>query len=72
MNVSPAPEVITRVFMLFRGVAEKDLAQWAPARNRAEEDVSFWTKVVGVGVAKASDAGLYRVLEWGGMEIRTL
>ena len=70
MNVSPAPDVVTRVFMLFSGVEDANLDEWANAKARADEDVSFWTKVVGVDVEKASDATLYRVLEWGGMEIR--
>ncbi len=70
MNVSPAPDVVTRVFMLFRGVEETDLAMWTQARARADEDVAFWTEIVGVDVEEASDAQLYRVLEWGGMEVR--
>ncbi|KAI0088381.1 hypothetical protein BDY19DRAFT_994282 [Irpex rosettiformis] len=70
MTVSPIPDVVTRVFMLFRGIEENNLVDWEDAHARATADVSFWTEVVGVSVDKASDVGLYRVLEWGGMEIR--
>ncbi len=70
MNVTPAPEVITRVFMLFQGVEEKDLTQWSQAQLRTNEDVSHWARVIGVDLEKAMDAKLYRVLEWGGMEVR--
>ncbi|KAI0763667.1 hypothetical protein BC629DRAFT_1542928 [Irpex lacteus] len=70
MNVTPVPEVITRVFMLFQGVEDKDLTQWSQARLRTEEDVSRWARIVGVDVEKAMDTKLYRVLEWGGMEVR--
>ena len=70
MNVSPTPDVITRVFMLFRGIEEDQLSEWDEARLRAEHNVSFWAKVVGVDVERASNPGLYRILEWGGMEIR--
>lgn len=59
LNVEPAPEVVTRVFLLFRGV-EKD---WE-AENK-DEDVE-WSKVVGVK-AEAFDQTKFRVLEWRGM-----
>ena len=72
MRVSPAPDVVTRVFMLFRGVAADDLELWeqAAARASAEDGATFWTQVVGVDMARASDRGLFRVLEWGGMEVK--
>jgi len=71
MRVSPAPDVITRVFMLFRGVRSDDVGLWAPAAARAtaEDGATFWTKVVGVDAVRASDRTLFRVLEWGGMEV---
>ena len=56
--------------MLFRGIEANDLDAWNIARSRADADVSHWVKTVGVDVGKASDTTLYRVLEWGGMEIR--
>jgi hypothetical protein len=30
----------------------------------------FWERVVVVDLARASDRGLFRVLEWGGMEVK--
>jgi hypothetical protein len=71
MRVSPAPDVVTRVFMLFRGVSSDDVGLWAPAAARAtaEDGATFWTKVVGVDAVRASDRTLFRVLEWGGMEV---
>jgi len=72
MRVSPAPDVVTRVFMLFRGVAADDLGLWEQAATRAtaEDGATFWAQVVGVDLARASDRGLFRVLEWGGMEVK--
>jgi hypothetical protein len=74
MRISPAPDVVTRVFMLFRGVrvAQGDLGLWAPAAARAtaEDGATFWARVVGVDAARGSDRGLFRVLEWGGMEVQ--
>jgi hypothetical protein len=70
MRISPTPDVVTRIFMLFRGVALADLGLWTQAAARAtvEGGETFWAGVVGVDVARASDRGLYRVLEWGGLE----
>ncbi|KAH9960161.1 hypothetical protein BC827DRAFT_1209513 [Russula dissimulans] len=72
MRVSPAADVVTRVFMLFRGVTKGDLGLWAQAAARAtaEGGATFWTQVVGIDAVRASDRGLFRVLEWGGMEIK--
>jgi len=72
MRVSPAPDVVTRVFMLFHGVAPGDLDLWsqATARATAEDGATFWTNVVGIDPARASDRSLFRVLEWGGMEVK--
>ena len=71
MRISPAPDVVTRVFMLFRGVRSDDVGLWAPAAARAtaEDGSTFWTKVVGVDAVRAADRALFRVLEWGGMEV---
>lgn len=56
--------------MLFRGITEDDLSHWEEARLRSLHDVSFWSEVVGIDVEQASNTSLYRILEWGGMEIR--
>ena len=71
MHITPVPDIVTRVFMLFRGVPAGDLSRWEPARMRAAEPdaETFWTDVVGVDVASAEDRRLFRVLEWGGMEV---
>ncbi|KAG8741068.1 hypothetical protein FRC10_003408, partial [Ceratobasidium sp. 414] len=68
LSITPTPDVTTRVFMLFRGVDENDLEAWADAVTKAVEDPSVWRDVVGVEIEKAGDTGLFRVLEWGGME----
>ena len=71
MRVSPAPDVVTRVFMLFRGVRSDNVGVWASAAARAtaEDGATFWAKVVGVDAVRASDRRLFRVLEWGGIEV---
>jgi len=57
--------------MIFQGVAEEDLQGWAAASCRASEDVAHWRKVVGVDLERTSDTNLFRVLEWGGMEVHS-
>ncbi|KAH9060146.1 hypothetical protein EDB87DRAFT_634524 [Lactarius vividus] len=71
MRIVPAPDVVTRVFMLFSGVLVGDLGRWEAASARAHSDgARFWADVVGVDATRAADSGLFRVLEWGGMEVR--
>jgi hypothetical protein len=69
MTVTPVPDVTTRVFMLFKGVDEKELESWAEARIKAGDNPNVWRDIVGVNVEKAGNVGLFRVLEWGGMEV---
>ncbi|PIL35424.1 hypothetical protein GSI_02151 [Ganoderma sinense ZZ0214-1] len=66
--VRPAPDVVTRVMMLFRGVpaAEAESSVWSAARARVGE--VDWAGVVGVK-PEATDEGRFRVLEWGAMEV---
>jgi hypothetical protein len=69
LEIIPQPDVVTRIFMLFKGVSEGRLVEWPNAINRCTQDVKFWTQIVGVDVEKAEDEKLFRVLEWGGMEV---
>jgi hypothetical protein len=55
--------------MLFKGIHKEHLEDWANAQMQAEKDVGGWVDVVGVDPARAGDATLFRVLEWGGMEV---
>lgn len=69
LEISPRPDITTRIFMIFKGVGEDQLADWSDARAMAEKDVAWWGDVVGVELARTSDPTLFRVLEWGGMEV---
>ncbi|KAI1796964.1 hypothetical protein LXA43DRAFT_496371 [Ganoderma leucocontextum] len=64
--VRPAPDVITRVMMLFRGVPAADADVWSAARNRVGQ--VDWAAVVGVE-PEAADERRFRVLEWGAIEV---
>lgn len=56
--------------MLFQKIDIGQLDLWANASKRAEDDVEFWRAVVGVDdKGRQDDKNLFRVLEWGGMEI---
>ncbi|KAF4609942.1 hypothetical protein D9613_010307 [Agrocybe pediades] len=70
LTVSPAPDVVSRVFMVFQGVTDEEVSQWANATAKVREDVSFWQTVVGIDRERTLDASLFRVVEWGGMEVR--
>ncbi|KAG1852767.1 hypothetical protein DFJ58DRAFT_703778 [Suillus subalutaceus] len=69
LSISPQPDVVTRIFMLFRGICKEHLTDWSNAQIQAEKDVGWWADVVGVDLSRASDMALFRVLEWGGMEV---
>jgi len=69
LDVSPKPDIVTRIFMLFRGVPDDELGEWSEARDRAEETVGHWKDVVGIDEERQKDGSLFRVLEWGGMEV---
>ncbi|KDR73266.1 hypothetical protein GALMADRAFT_125361 [Galerina marginata CBS 339.88] len=71
LEVLPSPDVVTRVFMVFQGITDEDLPQWSAATSKAEADLSWWREVVGVDLERALDEKLFRVLEWGGMEVLT-
>jgi hypothetical protein len=70
LDISPQPDVVTRVFMLFKAVPEEFLeSKWPCAMARARDDVEWWADVVGIDLDRALNAQLFRVLEWGGMEV---
>ncbi|KAG1764754.1 hypothetical protein EDD22DRAFT_978984 [Suillus occidentalis] len=69
LRISPQPDVVTRVCMLFKGIRKEHLANWSNAQIQAEKDVGWWVDVVGVDPVRAGDVTLFRVLEWGGTEV---
>lgn len=68
LEVTPKPDVVTRVFMLFQPVPAAHIDEWAQASDRAVKDPAFWRDVVGIDEAKMKDPSLFKVVEWGGME----
>jgi Ubiquitin family len=70
LNVQPKPDVVARIFMLFQGVDDVDLVDWKGAAMRLEEPAERWADVVVIDKAQVLDQGLFRVIEWGGMEVR--
>ena len=70
MEVSPSPNVTVRVFMLFKGLKEDEARRWIATAEAGENDASHWRSVVGIdGTSLAADTSLFRVVEWGGMEV---
>ena len=55
--------------MLFQGVDNDELNLWSASQVKASQDVAFWVNVVGVDVGRTVDKQLFRVIEWGGMEV---
>jgi len=69
LDISPSPDIVTRIFMIFKGVDDLEIDQWVNAQAKASEDVASWVNVVGVDGSRTLDKELFRVVEWGGMEI---
>jgi len=69
MVVTPKPDVVTRIFMVARGLNNEEAQHesWKGAVLRASEPIEHWQAIVGVSLRRAQDATLFRVLEWGGM-----
>lgn len=69
MEVTPQPDVVTRIFMVARGLDDEEVQreQWADASLRASRPVEIWQRIVGMSLERASDPTIFRVLEWGGM-----
>jgi hypothetical protein len=60
MLISPAPDVVTRSFMLFRGVASPDLELWQSAGTLvstvvATDSATSWVQVLSVDAARAPE-----------------
>ncbi|PBK61369.1 ubiquitin-domain-containing protein [Armillaria solidipes] len=70
LDVQPKPDVVTRVFMLFKRVCDDELDEWEGSLSRASENVEFWKDVVDVDCDGMKNDALFRVLEWGGMEVK--
>ncbi|KDQ56417.1 hypothetical protein JAAARDRAFT_59294 [Jaapia argillacea MUCL 33604] len=66
LNITPKPDRVLRVFMLFKGVSGEDVGLWESGEGKWD-----WREVVGVngGEEREGGEGLFRVVEWGGMEV---
>ncbi|TEB30938.1 hypothetical protein FA13DRAFT_1688558 [Coprinellus micaceus] len=70
LEVSPAPDVVARIFMLFKGLKGEEIHPiWSSAIVGSQDDTKRWESVVGVDSPLLADKTLFRVVEWGGMEI---
>lgn len=70
MNISPSPDVVVRVFMIYKGLQAVHVPAWSEAQARVAEDVERWRSIVGLPEDDLlQDKSLFRVLEWGGMEV---
>ena len=63
LSISPSPDVLTRVVMLYQGVSEANVAAWGGARERAQLGPAHWKNVIEFD-ERAEDQSLYRALEW--------
>ncbi|KAJ7432022.1 hypothetical protein B0H11DRAFT_2127959 [Mycena galericulata] len=69
LDIHPRPDIVTRVFMLFKGVPAEKVSDWDVLNSNIEDAAARWSGIVGVDLHRALDTSLFRVLEWGGMEV---
>ncbi|KAG8960039.1 hypothetical protein FRC00_000951 [Tulasnella sp. 408] len=75
LQISPTPDVVTRIFMLFQGVPSSELEHWKGGMGQGKESKkasvgTMWRDAVGVEAEdRQKDEKLFRVVEWGGMEV---
>ncbi|EJD48471.1 hypothetical protein AURDEDRAFT_122845 [Auricularia subglabra TFB-10046 SS5] len=67
LEVSPASAAVTRVFMLFCGLGDDEGNAWR-ATSMDASIPACWRSIVGAS-GRAADKTVFRVLEWGGMEV---
>lgn len=70
LKITPTPTIISRVFMLFRGLSNEEASQgeWQSAKCGGERPVDHWREIVGYDEMILVEE-VFRVLEWGGMEV---
>ncbi|KDQ56412.1 hypothetical protein JAAARDRAFT_195056 [Jaapia argillacea MUCL 33604] len=72
LRITPEPDVVRRVFMLFRGEDDENVEEgrWQQSVTRGREESRFWKEVVDTE-EKVMDNGEnpFTVLEWGGMQV---
>ncbi|THH28592.1 hypothetical protein EUX98_g5598 [Antrodiella citrinella] len=72
LTVRPKPNLIIRIFMLFRGLSGEDIKSWPLAQKRLQDPVTRWQKEVGVSQAdidRLEDKTIFRILECNGLEV---
>ncbi|KAI8251134.1 Ubiquitin-60S ribosomal protein [Colletotrichum sp. SAR11_239] len=68
LEIEPRPDTVARVFLIFRGAFKQTHGQ----KTLAELEAIDWSARIGIDVAEMKDAGTFRALEWGGMEVITV
>ncbi|KDQ56411.1 hypothetical protein JAAARDRAFT_179948 [Jaapia argillacea MUCL 33604] len=71
LEITPRPDAILRVFMLWKGISEEDRRQPScdQAASRADRPVDWWKDIVGIEDDERIPGDLFRVIEWGGMQV---
>ena len=72
LDISPPPDVVVRVYLVFKGISSDEVTSWPRAQARVKEPVARWRRIIGLPEAdQLQDRSLFRILEWNGMEILT-
>lgn len=64
LEVTPKPDVLIRIFLLFKGVRTEDWNDWQGVTEQSFD----WQRVVGIKDTSPNPE-LFEVREWGGMQV---
>ncbi|KAK0448428.1 uncharacterized protein EV420DRAFT_1711692 [Desarmillaria tabescens] len=66
MEITPYPDVVTRILMLYKSVPAAHIERWSNAVKRAEESTQRWIDIIGLD-ARRHDETLCRVWQWASL-----
>jgi hypothetical protein len=69
LSISPSPDFVIRVFMLFKGLATHAVIGWESPKPYFSQGPGIWEKIVGPGTNLTNQSYPFFVIELGGMEV---
>ncbi|TCD66900.1 hypothetical protein EIP91_000739 [Steccherinum ochraceum] len=66
LDITPVPDVLVRIFMIFKGISSDEIGAWPRAQARVRDPAIRWRRVVGLPeLDQLQDRNSFRILEWG-------
>jgi hypothetical protein len=69
LSISPSPEVVIRVFMLFKGITRDAVVEWNSTTPSFYQGPEIWAAIVCPGTYLPRNSKTFSVVELGGLEV---